>query len=591
MKKIYSFVLMVAMLLIGTNAWATDPVATVSINGATATELETSAAVTDALLALADGDVAVFTLQQNVTLGYGEKTGSQWFDGAKSITFNLNGKSIDCYIRFNLKQASLYIQGSGTVDMKIANLFAATYGSKNKAEAYGYSTLEIGENVIINSANQYALGLFPRDYADATYTGSNTKCNQQLEQDDWSVKYGAGAGVTINIYGKVYSKYGVSSNGQLAATVGNVPVVNIYEDAYINTSDYNGIYAGGYAIWNIQGKVEGLTGIYAKGGVFNLNGAEIIGNGEYEKPTENNNGTSGGGSGIVLDGNAAYAGHMELHVTGDTKVTSNEGYAMEELTTSANESQTDSLVIASGEFNGDVHMGSLTMTTELGQDVQINGTITGGIYNSDIAEYLSPTEGAIQQTANGYEVVAGCVSILNDYGLATFSSPNYNVVLPEDLNVWIVTSGLDGEGKLTLEQVVLSAGAILPKETGFILEGTANKAYSFIKSTADATTGNLDANALLSSDKFDDAAKPVYILHDTELWLYEGTVFKEGKAFLPASLFGAGAPKRIQMVFAETQAVENVEVEAVKAEKFIENGQVLIKRGEKVYNVQGQIVK
>jgi len=591
MKKIYSFMLMAAMLLVGANAWAQETVATVSINGGSPATLTSSAAVTDALLALNDGDAAVFTLEQNVTLGYGEITGSQWFDGAKSITFNLNGKNIDSYIRFNLKNASLYIQGSGIVDMKIANLFAATYGSKDKAEAYGYSTLEIGAGVVINSANQYAIGLFPRDYADATYTGSNTKCNQELVQDDWKVKYGAGAGVTINIYGQVLSKYGVSSNGQLAATVGNVPVINIYDGAYINTSDYNGIYAGGYAIWNIQGKVEGLTGIYAKGGVFNLNGAEIIGNGEYEEPTENNNGTSGGGSGIVLDGNAAYAGHMELHVTGDTKVTSNEGYAMEELTTSANESQTDSLVIESGEFTGDVHMGSLTMTTELGKEVQIHGTITGGIYNSDIAEYLSPTEGAIKQTANGYEVVAGCVSILNANGLATFSSPNYNVVLPADaeLKVWIVKDGLDGDGKLTLEPVALSAGAILPEKTGFILEGTADKAYSFIKSTNDAASISAD-NKLLSSDKF-DAAKPVYILHDTELWLYEGTVFKEGKAFLPASLFGAGAPKRIQMVFAETQAVENVEVEAVKAEKFIENGQVLIKRGENIYNVQGQIVK
>lgn len=596
MKKIYSFVLMAAALLIGTSAWATEPVATVSINDAPATELETSAAVTDALLALADGDSAVFTLEQNVTLGYGEKIGSQWFDGAKSITFNLNGKSIDCYIRFNLKQASLYIQGSGTVDMKIANLFAATYGSKNKAEAYGYSTLEIGENVIINSANQYALGLFPRDYADATYTGSNTKCNRQLTQDDWKNKYGAGAGVTINIYGKVYSKYGISSNGQLAATVGNVPVVNIGENAYINVIDEEGtgIYAGGYAIWNIQGKVEGPTGIYAKGGVFNLDGADIIGNGEYEEPTENNNGTSGGGSGIVLDGNQAYAGHMELHVTGETVVTSTEGAAVEELVTSANTSQTDSLVIESGTFNGSVQLGSLTLTADLGQEVQINGTITGGIYNSDIAEYLSPTEGALQPApgGGGYQVVAGCVSILNDNGLATFSSPNYNVVLPENLNVWIVTGGLDGDGKLTLEKVVLSAGAILPMKTGFILEGTANKAYSFIKSTDEAATiDNLASNALLSSDKFADAAKPVYILHDSELWLYEGNEFKEGKAFLPASVFGAGAPKRIQMVFAETQAVENVEVEAVKAEKFIENGQIFIIRGEKVYNVQGQIVK
>ena len=44
------------------------------------------------------------------------------------------------------------------------------------------------------------------------------------------------------------------------------------------------------------------------------------------------------------------------------------------------------------------------------------------------------------------------------------------------------------------------------------------------------------------------------------------------------------------MVINGTTAVDNVEAETVKAEKFVEDGQVYIRRGNEVYNLQGQKV-
>jgi hypothetical protein len=64
---------------------------------------------------------------------------------------------------------------------------------------------------------------------------------------------------------------------------------------------------------------------------------------------------------------------------------------------------------------------------------------------------------------------------------------------------------------------------------------------------------------------------------------------KENKAYLQINT--TGAPARIRLAFGQTTGVENVEAEAVKAEKFVENGQIFIRRGEAVYNLQGQIVK
>ena len=50
------------------------------------------------------------------------------------------------------------------------------------------------------------------------------------------------------------------------------------------------------------------------------------------------------------------------------------------------------------------------------------------------------------------------------------------------------------------------------------------------------------------------------------------------------------APKRISMHFDAATGVENVET-AAPIEKFMQEGQVLIRRGENVYNLQGQIIK
>ena len=60
------------------------------------------------------------------------------------------------------------------------------------------------------------------------------------------------------------------------------------------------------------------------------------------------------------------------------------------------------------------------------------------------------------------------------------------------------------------------------------------------------------------------------------------------KAYL--QIGGSAAPARIAFRFNGEQGIEETEM-SVKAVKFIENGQIFIKRGEAIYNIQGQIVK
>lgn len=206
----------------------------------------------------------------------------------------------------------------------------------------------------------------------------------------------------------------------------------------------------------------------------------------------------------------------------------------------------------------------------------INFSITGDERNSTIEDrfvinYQAPAP-----------VYAAEVTT-NAQGLATFSFQETNLV-PVEADVKLykgIFSSLD-------ENLGLQSVSAVDQGEGVIVYGTPNTTYHF-EASADQC-GEFDGNDLKASSLWASRGNGyIYVLSGDALYLYEGTEFPAKKAFLevPAS---NGAPRRIGFAFDNATAIDNVEA-TVKAEKFIENGQVLIKRGEAVYNLQGQIVK
>lgn len=168
----------------------------------------------------------------------------------------------------------------------------------------------------------------------------------------------------------------------------------------------------------------------------------------------------------------------------------------------------------------------------------------------------------------------------NDYGYASFSW-NADLAVPAGLTVY---KGVINGSYLDLEPMnYVKAGK------GVIVKGAANTTYNFVAGSGDS---DYEGNDLRPTSAFDpDDYSNVFVLQGNALYEYTGTTaLKANKAYLqlPANV---PAPARISFRFNGTTDVENVEFEAVKAEKFIENGQVLIRRGEAVYNLQGQMVK
>lgn len=189
--------------------------------------------------------------------------------------------------------------------------------------------------------------------------------------------------------------------------------------------------------------------------------------------------------------------------------------------------------------------------------------------------------------------VAPALSVTtNDYGFCSFASSE-NVEFLGGLKAY---KGIFNPATFELELV--EVGTKVPAGVGVILWNSNQAAETFyynnvgVDASAVDMSGNNFVGAVAATPVAGISADAIYCLHGNELMKYVGTEdIPAGKAYLPVTVSGQNsAPKHIVMRFNNTTAVDNVEAGA-EAVKFVEDGQILIRRGNEVYNLQGQIVK
>lgn len=709
MKKIYSFVLMAAMLLIGTNAWAQQPVAQI---GST-TYLTLQAAVN----AVPAGGTATIQLLKNVSLSapvvipqVGDSKDDVVSDANKvvnramqHITLDLNGKNISAassYLgsAFILFKGELNITGTGSISRNDAsgtwyystwgNFAKATIvvcgadGNKNDAtndlSKQVWSVLNIGENVTINGKgdNNKAAGdkeggfgiciqnfkseSFPADL-DASVHKANLGYQTIYGTTHpmwWHNGSNAGAafGVKVIVAGKIEAyQRGINVLGtvnQSAIKVENAnkrisdeypfyahnyPYIRIEKGATVECesdgleSGNGGIYAGGWAVIDILGTVKGQTGVLLKGGDAVVDGGTVKSTSTAsEAAADANYGGTVSGNAIFIASASNYAGSTNVSIEGgatiDTDVTGGAAIVDKVATNTATASTptVEHVTIVEGNIDGGI---SITDGTA-GHTTIINATIEDGItittagqepHSATPSEVASMfVEGTTNYTPNVDEpntlvnLVPNTTTItvvpntaknvtLNAFGFATYSFESETTgarrKLPSGVTAYVTTGAVNSNDELVLSPI--GDNKDIPAGLGVILVGTGNQECVLSLDTEndpaiiDPEDNKLFAASTYQASYATDENTFIYVLVGSELYKYTGTEMKANKAYLKLSNAATsyGAPQRIKMVFAETQDVENVEVEAVKAVKSIENGQVLIKRGEKVYNVQGQIVK
>lgn len=179
-----------------------------------------------------------------------------------------------------------------------------------------------------------------------------------------------------------------------------------------------------------------------------------------------------------------------------------------------------------------------------------------------------------------FEILRNIAITTNEDGWATFSH-EYDLIPVDGQTLY--------KGAINGDVLALDPVDYVKACEGVIVYGAPSTTYYF---TVGNGSASFEGNDLKATATYNTSMQNVFVLKGNAFLEYTGTgALAAYKAFIQLPQSGAGAPSRIRMVINGTQGVENVETETIKAEKFVENGVIYIRRGNEVYNLQGQIVK
>ena len=263
-------------------------------------------------------------------------------------------------------------------------------GSTVEAEA-DYSVLPVGEDVTLEGWS----GVFVRQNSSNTAYGVNITINGTIE-----AKTDNDGGLGVGVY----------VNGNIKH-VTNAPVITLGDTAVVNSTG-NGIYAAGYAVWNINGaSITGVdSGIGAKAGEFNITDATITGTGTFAEGVKDNNGISPTGAAIQIESNEGYAGKVKLNISGGTYISEN-GYALYEYNVDEAENAetaVSEVEISGGEFVSAEGKEVIALSEEFVEEHGTTEFIEGG-------SFVSGEEETLVETLFGYYVAVEDAVILTLY--------------------------------------------------------------------------------------------------------------------------------------------------------------------------------
>lgn len=207
-------------------------------------------------------------------------------DSGKNVNIDMNGKTITNSARsadraaFSVIHGTLSFTGTGSIKDLCNNLTLLLYGSESSTDT-NYSVLNLGENVAIEMGE----GVDP--YAVAILNHTETTANKTTAY-----------GVIANIEGDLKTNIGVYVSGNLTASEGNVPEINI--GSGVNSG---GFYLAGYAKTNVAdgAVIEGDEfAIEIRAGELNINGGKFIAHAAPSSSTANGNGSTTVGAALAV---------------------------------------------------------------------------------------------------------------------------------------------------------------------------------------------------------------------------------------------------------------------------------------------------
>ncbi len=292
----------------------------------------------------------------------------------KEITVDLNGNNISFTKNnsFEVIGGNLTLTGKGIVKEEVPYYGAVMLrGSANKDDI-NYSTLTVEKDVALEGWSPIFI-------------------NQLNGVNKVKDSYG----VTVNLYGTLNGVadstgdrgHGIYVNGNIQHKE-NCPIINIYEGAKITTPG-DGIYAAGYAKWNIEGAtITGGLGLGIKAGIFNLKNVTVIATDSYKEAEGYGNGINSTGAAIQIESNNGYAGAIDITIDKGS-YTSNHGYAVQHYLNIDKKTK----IVSDNKLNNLVINGAKVSSLEKDKAIiAVAGDkilVTGGTFSSSVAKYIT----------------------------------------------------------------------------------------------------------------------------------------------------------------------------------------------------------
>lgn len=307
----------------------------------------------------------------------------------KTVNINLNGHSITANEKvFAIQGGSLNLTGSGKVIEKKPNYGAIFVTGSNDATKKDYSTVSVGPDVFLEGWS----GIFI-NHLNKTGYGIRINMNGSINSiPDANGTTGAGIYVNGNIQNQ-----------------NNAPIINLSDTVKISSAG-NGIYAAGYANYNINGAyISGKeAGLGIKAGVFNILNGTIVGSGENKIPASgNNNGINPSGAAIQIESNPNYSGNIELNIKNGF-INSKQSNVIYEYTINNTPTKVNSLNISGGKFESDNNNNVFNLSESLENKTKF---ISGGSFSSNPTEFVKAGFKVIKNEDSLYEVIKNSISV------------------------------------------------------------------------------------------------------------------------------------------------------------------------------------
>lgn len=326
----------------------------------------------------------------------------------KTVNINLNNNNISADQKvFLVEGGSLNLTGTGTIRENKPYYGAIMLKGSNNKDDKNYSTVSVGKNITLEGWS----GIFIDHNNNNTGYGINVNMDGTIKSVD-DIDGGHGAGIYVN--GNIKHEE-------------NSPVINLSDTTKI-TSTGNGIYAAGYATYNINGAyIEGKeSGLGIKSGVFNINDGTILGTGEDKTPTTgNNNGINPSGTAIQLESNPGYKGNIELNIK-DGTIKSINSNVIYEYTTNNSNTKVKEINLSGGNYKSDAKKDVFSLSNSFKNTHP--SFITGGTYSSDPSPYLEGTYKSVKDN-NEYKVIQNTISVFNETNNKNNTTPYILIIV------------------------------------------------------------------------------------------------------------------------------------------------------------------